>query len=64
MKVKDILNVYDFRFLFKVIIAEESQNVLKFNPHKDLQKAIVAYGDKEVQNFYVDCENQYLYIRF
>lgn len=62
MKVKDILNTYDFKHLLKVIIAEGSQNVLKFNPQKEVCSENLQ--DKEVQTFYVDCEHQYLYIRF
>jgi len=65
MTIKDILELYDFTLTPKVIIANGAQNVKRFNARdpEELRNALEEYGSKEVKEFLVYPEENYLYVR-
>lgn len=64
--IKDILENFNFTLTPKVIIANGAQNVLRFNARdpKELRNALEEYGSKEVKEFLVYPEENYLYVKF
>lgn len=66
MTIKDILETFNFTLTPKVIIANEAQNVLRFNARdpEELRNALEEYGSKEIKEFLVYPEENYLYVKF
>lgn len=66
MTIKDILETFNFTLTPEVIIANEAQNVLRFNARdpEEFRDALEKYGSKEVKEFLVYPEENYLYVTF
>ena len=64
MKVRDILESYQFVPITKVVIWRECKLLVRYpNIMASMGEALQDYGDENVVEFSVDVEGWYMYIR-